>query len=261
MWRHKTDRRLIAAGLFILAMIIGFNAWKDMQPKTLVPQKATLTAYTLISRDEDVAELKKDDTAAGIFWAGDIAGDPPAITPSPVTPTGLTQQSSVPLFKLEKVPQQLTPVFDALGTAIKPWTKGTSTVNDIYIDYLSPTPDLDSIGVMANGIYGHFEQQYWVIVGLRRDAATYPRETITKLGNMLKFIEYFVYRLDDVTAKGETLVQTVVRINKEGIPFMLRTDKKPDYEAFMKQMPEDQQQSFGGFIINPAKAPVEEKAK
>ncbi len=261
MWRHKTDRRLIAAGLFILAMVIGFNAWRDMQPKPFVPQKATLTAYTVISRDDDVAALKNDDTAAGIFWAGDIVGEPPAITPSPVTPTGLTQQSSMPLFKMEKVPQQLSPLFTALATAIQPWTKGTSTVNDIYIDYLSLTPDLDSVGVMINGIRGYFEQQYWVIVGLRRGATTYPRETITKLGNMLKSVEYFVYQLNDVTAKGETLAQTVVRINKEGIPFMLRTDNKPDYEAFMKQMPEDQQQSFGGFIINPAKAPVEEKAK
>jgi hypothetical protein len=260
MWRQKTDKRLVAAGLLILALIIGYNAWNDMQPKPFVSHKNTMTAYTLVTRQEDIAAVKKDETASGIFWAGDIAGDPPTITPSPVPPTGLTQQSSMPLFKMESLPPRLSPLFDAIAVAIKPWVEHTSTVNDIYIDYLSKTPDLDGLSPLTNGIRGYFEQQYWVVIGLRRTPLTYPQETITKLGNMLKSVEYFVYYLDDVTAKGETLAQTVTRIGKEGIPFMLRTATVPDYEALRKSMP-DGQQSFGGFIIEAAKPETEEKAK
>lgn len=260
MWRQKTDKRLVAAGLLILALIIGYNAWNDMQPKPFVSHKVTMTAYTLVSRTEDIAAVKNDDDASVIFWAGDIAGDPPTITPSPVPPTGLTQQSSMPLFKMEGLPPKLSPLFDALAAAIKPWVANTSTVNDIYIDYLSKTPDIDGLSALTNGIRGYFEQQYWVVVGLRRTPLAYPQETITKLGNMLKSVEYFVYYLDDVTAKGETLDQTITRIGKEGIPFMLRTATVPDYEALRKSMPEAQQ-SFGGFIIDAAKPEPEEKAK
>ena len=260
MWRHKTDRRLIAAGLFILAMIIGFNAWKDMQPKPFVPQKATMTSYTLVNRQEDVAALKKDEAASGIFWAGDIVGDPPSVTLSPIPPTSLGQQASMPLFRMESLPNNLSALFQALETAIKPWASHDSTVNDIYIDYQTMTPDLDALGSLTNGLRGHFEMQYWVVAGLRRTPLSYPQETRTKLGNMLKSVEYFVYYLEDVTAKDETLSQTIGRIDKEGVPFMLRTSRQPDYEALLKEMPEGKQY-FGGFIIEPAKTEAQEKSK
>ncbi len=260
MWRKKTDKRIVAAGLLILAGIIGYNAWDDMQPKPFVTHKTTMTAYTLVLRQEDVAAVKNDDTASGIFWAGDIAADPVAITPSPIPPVGLAQQSSMPLFKMETLPAKLSPLFDAMAVSIKPWVENTSTVNDIYIDYLSKAPDIDGLSPLTNGLRGYFEQQYWVVLGLRRTSLSYPQETITKLGNMLKSVEYFVYYLDDVTAKNETLEQTINRIGKEGIPFMLRTSAVPDYDALQKAMP-DGQQSFGGFIIDATQPEHQEKTK
>lgn len=260
MWRHKTDRRLIAAGLFILALIIGFNAWKDMQPKTFTPQTATLTAYTLVSRAEDVDAVKKDETASGIFWAGDIAGDPPQVDLSPVPPVSLGQQASMPLFRMDAMPKNLSALFDALAPAVKPWAGHNSTMNDIYIDYQSTSPDLDALSALTNGLRGYFEQQYWIVAGLRRTPLSYPQETRIKLGNMLKSVEYFVYYVDDVVGKDETVSQAIMRLEKEGVPFMLRTSRQLDYAALMAEIA-DSQQYFAGFIVEAAQTEPQEKSK
>lgn len=260
MWRHKTDRRLIAAGLLILAMIIGFNAWHDMHPKSFVPHKVTLTAYTLVSRAEDVAAVKNDETASGIFWAGNILDNPPRIEASPIPPVSLKQQASMPLFRMEAPPQNLSGLFDALSPEVKAWAGHGSSMNDIYIDYQSTTPDLDAFGSLANGLRAHFELQYWVVAGLRRTPLSYPQETRTKLGNMLKAVEYFVYYLDDITGKDETVAQAILRIEKEGLPFMLRTSRKLDYEALMKELG-DGKQYFSGFIVEAGQTEQQEKSE
>ena len=259
MWRHKTDRRLIAAGLLIVALIIGYNAWKDLQPPPASPQSTTMTAYTLITHDQDVAAIKKDSRASAIFWAGDIAGDPAVITPSPVTPTGLNQQASMPLFTLEQIPLQLSPLFKAIQGVADAWLR-VSLVNDIYIDYRDTTPDYEALGPFVAGLRAHFQAEYWVVVELRRTSLPYAQETRTKLANMLKTVEFFVYRLDEVTAKNETLIQTISRLDEEGVPFMLRTAKTPDYAALAKEMPEGKQY-FGGFIIEAAQPETQEKTK
>lgn len=259
MWRHKTDRRLIAAGLLIVALIIGYNAWKDIQPRPRAPQSSTMTAYTLITRDQEVADAKKDNRFSAIFWAGDIAGDPAVVTPSPVTPTGLNQQASMPLFTLEQIPVQLSPLYKQIKGAAEPWLHG-SLVNDIYIDYRDSTPDYDALGPFVAGLRAHFETEYWVVVQLRRTPLSYAQETRTKLANMLKAVEFFVYRLDEVTAKDETLIQTISRLDEEGVPFMLRAAKTPDYAALAKEMPEGKQY-FGGFIIDAAQPETQEKTK
>ncbi len=77
---------------------------------------------------------------------------------------------------------------------------------------------------------------------------------------MLKSVEYFVYYLDDVQGKEETVAQAIARIEKEGVPFMLRTSRQLDYAALMKEMA-DGQQYFAGFIIEAAQTASQEKAK
>lgn len=259
MWRHKTDKRLIAAGLFILALVIGFNAWQDLHPKATATQAATMTAYTLITSPDNVAAIRKDQSASAIFWAGDITADPLAIKPSPIAPTGLNQQASMPLFTLDKIPLQLSALFNLMTPAAEPWVRG-HLVNDIYIDYRASPPDYDALGPFAKGLRAHFETEYWVVVELRRTPLSYAQETRTKLANMLKAVEFFVYRLDEVSGKEETVYQVISRLDEEGLPFMLRTSTMPDYAALKRQMPEGKQY-FGGFIIEPAKTEAQEKSK
>lgn len=252
MWRQKTDRRLIAAGLFILALVIGFNAWQDMQPKKGTVRTATLTAYTIVA-DQQAAEAAGNDASASvIFWAGGVVGTPPSFVPSPLKPVILRQQSSMPLFTVETLPTNFSQFFAALDQPVAQWSATGGLVNDIYIDYTNPNPDFGTLGPLANGLRGHFENSYWVVVGLRRTPEAWPSETRTKLANMLKAVEFFVYALEDVAIKGETILQTITRIDAEGLPFMLRSTTMPDYAALMREMPEGKQY-FGGFILDPAK--------
>ncbi|HYD18928.1 MAG TPA: hypothetical protein VEF76_10660 [Patescibacteria group bacterium] len=249
MWRKKTDKRITAAGIAIAAAIIAYGAWKDLHP-LLQPQvkAASFTSYKMLHDVKDPAALAKDQTSSFIFPIGEIKGDDGVFVPSSLKPVSLPQQETVLLLTLDKVPSHFSPVYDSLREPVKAWSRSGSLVNDVFIDYSENPPDLDRIGPFTSGLRAYLQRQYWIILGVRRTALPFSQENRTKLANMLKGIEFIVYRMEDVEKTGETLGQTITRIDKEGLPFLLRVKALPDYDALKKELPEGKQ-NFSGFVL------------
>lgn len=251
MWRKKTDKRITATGIAIIAALIGYGAWRDTHPD-LSPHPSTLVAFpTYIWADDnsDAALVKADSALGGVFWIGDVAGDPPSFKSSGIEPKVLPQQETMPMLVLTEIPHSLSALFELVRSPIRAWVRTGNIVNDIFIDYRNDHPDLDALSPLVSGLRTDLEREQWIIVGLMRGSADMTPEMHTKLANMLKYIELYTYRLDDIQRPMETLEQTLRRLETENLPFMLHVHEKPDYAALTQAFPQGVR-NFGGFIID-----------
>lgn len=250
MWREKTDKRIVAAGILALGLIVGYQSWDDMQPKEAPRNEFTYTPYVVADEQAELKDFHQGATAA-IAWIGDIkaGGETLEYTPSPITPITLPQMSMMLMFRLDTLPKHFSPLFDQIASAVQPWIKAGNIVNDIYIEYGDENPNLEGLAAFTNGLRGHLQREFFIVLQLKRKAFEDDPLARKKLGNMLKSVEFFSYDVKEAAKAGESLAQTVIRIDGQEVPFMLRATDMPDIPALEKDITEPRQY-FNGFALD-----------
>lgn len=250
MWREKTDKRIVAAGIIGLLTAIGWMTWKDMHPPPPEKKLFTLTPFMLADKPAELEGIP-ESVAKLVVWSGDIraaGGKAPVFTASPVAVVSLPQREMMPLVTLDALPHALSTLYEEVEEGFKPWKDAGNLINDVYVDCRWDSPDLAALGVFVNGLRGHLQREAYVILQVRRGSGEQDTATHEKMANMLKSVQTFVYDLKDVQRPDETLGQAILRLDAENLPFMLRTDRQPDHAALAKQM-EKPPEIFGGFVL------------
>lgn len=259
MWREKTDKRIVAAGIVLVGLFIGYGTWKDLHPPPRSAAKVVnLTPYYLSESNEELAALPQDNNPA-IVWVGDIeaADDGETVfTASPVRPVSIPQRE-ITLFYRVKTPftRNLSSVYKTFEQTMTPWTKTGNLINNIYIEYLPEQPDLQSLAALCNGLRGYFRQEYWIDLQIRRASEELTPEQKRDFGNLLKSVRILVYDTKEVRqSEEERLTDTIVRLSREGIPFALRLPRQPDISELAKGIG-DNAENLGGFVIESVSGP------
>lgn len=262
MWREKTDKRIVAAGIILVGLFVGYGAWQDMHPPPRTVQIANFTPYYMVTSDEELEALKPMKDASTIIWVGDIESTEDGetvFTPSPVHPVSLAQQEVILLYRVKNpLPRQLSPAFEAFGKGLKPWYETGTLINDIYVEYQPENPDIQRLGVLSNGLRGFFQHQYWIDLEFRRSAESLEPEQKRDLGNLLKSARLMVYKGEDVMRETDDLPATIIRLSSEGVPFALRLPRKPEVEGLAAKLG-DKGDNLGGFVIDNISAAEPEK--
>lgn len=258
MWREKTDKRIVAAGIVIVGLFIGYGAWKDMHPPPRTVQIANFTSYHMVTSNEELEKLKAEKDAAAIIWVGDIESaedGQTAFTPSPVHPVSLAQREVILLYRIKNtLSRQLSPVFEAFEKGLKPWVETGTLINDIYIEYQPEDPEVQRLGALSNGLRGHFRKEYWIDLELRRSSESLEPEQKREFGDLLKSTRLVVYKGEDVMSETDDLPEAIIRLSSEGIPFALRLPRKPVLDGLAARLG-DKADNLGGFVIDAAAEP------
>lgn len=262
MWRQKTDKRLVAAVLAVLGLIVGYGAWQDMHPKPPQSKPQAFSRYHFVSGDRELAAAPQDGTPI-IVWTGTLApgegNGETKFTPSPVTPVLFPQREILLLYKIDgALPRSFSPAFKGVEDGARAWKNAGNLINDIYIDYPADNPDLRALTAFCNGLRAHLEREYWIDAQLKRGSAALDTERRTALGNLLKSVRMLVYEANDVRKPDESLEQTILRLSPEGLPFALRIHAEPDYIALKKALA-GKAENFLGFVLDIDRT-TEEKA-
>lgn len=259
MWREKTDKRIVAAGIVLVGLFIGYGAWKDLHPPPRSDAKViNLTPYYVAESNEELAAFPQDGNPA-IVWAGDIetADDgETAFTASPVRPVSVPQREISLLYRVKTpLTRNLSSVYKTFEQAVEPWAQTGNLINNIYIEYQPAEPDLQSLAALCNGLRGYFRQEYWIDLQISRASEELTPEQKRGFGNLLKSVRMLIYDRKAVQlAEDEQLTDTIVRLNREGMPFALRLNRQPDFAALAKGLG-DNADTLGGLVIDDVSGP------
>ena len=249
MWRKKTDKRIVAAGLLGLALIIGYQSWDDFQLRVRPQPEFTYTPFFLARDTAGLAAVPKETTKV-VVWAGDLKADGPVtFTPSNLAPKIFEQREVMVMLNLDNLPADPSAIYEEISKAVEPWKNAGNIINDVYIDYRGDTPDFGALETFVNGLWAYMRREIYVVLQVKRGNTIGDPVHRNKMANLLKGVQYYAYDTKEVAKAGETLTQTISRLDAEGMPFMLRTGTKPDTAALVKEIPEPKQY-FQGFLLD-----------
>lgn len=257
MARRKENVKLIIA---IIAGVIGiasYGAWKDMHPSTEPETNNIFESNYFVHTQAQLDAVPSDKGSvfvdAGKFTISDD-GNSITYTPNTIFPKTFAQRDLVVTVEINKLPKNFSPLFDGINKAILPWKEVGSMMNDILLVYDDPNPDLGDLQVFGNGFRSITHQELFIVWQLKRKAIGETKVARNTQANLLKSTRYFVYDIKEAANPKETLTETITRLNKQELPFMLRFDGKPNTDNINMSLFE-KSNSMAGFII-PADAAV-----
>lgn len=250
MWREKTDKRIVAAGVLFISAIVGYKTWKDMQPHEVVKRDFTFTSYIIADRQDELSNFPKGVDSV-IAWAGDVKldGDAGDVAESPLTPVNLPQMETIVLLRIDSLPHAYASLFTKVNNEVIRWRSAGNLINDVYFDYASDDVDLEKLGLFSDALHAHAKNEYYTVIQLRRKVVEADPDFRNKMANMLKSVEFFVYDAKEAAQPGESLADTVKRLNGEGLPFSLRVTELPDNDMMAKNLT-DNKDMFRGFLFD-----------
>jgi len=254
MAARKENVPLIIAIIVIFSAIVGVRAYRDMHPPPADLAAALAQSYAYYVQDDKTIKQVPDDQRSVFIKIGDFVVDTKddvTYLPNGPQPTLFAQRDTVIVFNINKLPKNSDAVFSKIESAVDPWKKVGNIFNAIIIDDQEEKPDVEALGVFCNDLKVYLRREHSIGLQLKRHNLPNTPAERNKLANILKSAQYFIFNFEDVRSGQETFTETLARLDKDELPFMLRFKKLPDdFSAKgLKQLKELKPEHYLGTLI------------
>lgn len=231
MAARKENVPLIIAIIVIFSAIVGVRAYRDMHPAAADPALDLAQTYSYFA-DNDASLAKVPDDQSTIFIkVGDFTidkNDQVTYAADGPKPVNFPQRDTALFFNINHLPQNPAPVFEKISGAMEPWKKVGNIFNAIIVNDEEDKPDLEALASFSNALKLYFHKEHTLILEIKRQHLPSTPAERNQLANVLKTVQYFIFDYDDARIAKEKLFDTLTRLDKEEIPFMLRLKRLPD---------------------------------
>ncbi|MBI1216857.1 MAG: hypothetical protein GC185_13725 [Alphaproteobacteria bacterium] len=263
----RKEKGFLAIGFLIAAVIVGYGAWSDMHRKDDAQARpGSYNRIYYVGNEGDLEHLPDDSypvaALAGSFTAkGGTKGGADSFAPSDIKPVNFPQREADLFYRLDGIPVQLGPFYDALDKSIDKWHSANNFFNTVYLQDTDPKDSLEDLSNLCAAVKNHLQHDYSINVFIDRDALAAQKDPKVFLGNMTKNVWTIIFDAETAQKPGETLAQTILALNAYESPFLVAVHEKPDVAKVLQAIHGKTKYFMGFLLMEPETAKAHEEKK
>lgn len=238
----KRENIFLFLGVAALACLIGYNSWRDMgggkpSSQAISVTKNDLARSWLVLTDLGLNTPPPDNQTV-LIWAGSAVTDKEQTTVIPaLTPVNLPQREADLIFKLDRVPKDTKSLINKIKAVAESWKKKNNAVIDVYLDCQCDPLNLRALDSLVTTMRFGAQQDYWIGAVLKRAWLENDPAAQKTAKNMIRNMRAYIYDAGEAARDGETLLETLKKLNSFGVEFALRIDALPEpTPEFVKEL-------------------------